>query len=121
MKKSEHDQTLGLLAYWNTVYEWSCIKILNACEELHENKTRVLWLQFLQNKIVLAMWFHAQSGIADRNKFTSAVVIHMHPWKNKFLPHVACIYDLALYSRHSFFLTTHYIITIFSKKENATL
>lgn len=56
-------------------------------------------------------------GIAYSNEFISTAVIQMPPWKSKFLPHVACIYDLALYSCHSCFLLYIKLLQSFQKQK----
>ena len=40
-------------------------------------------------------------GVADRSEFISAVVIHVSPWKNMFLPCVSGLCDCIVYSRDS--------------------
>lgn len=104
MKKLKHDQTLGLLVYWSTVYEWSCIKFWMFVKNCMKTRQECCDFSFFKTKLFLWCVFMLNPGIADSNEFISTVVIHMPSWKNKFLPHVAFIYDLALYSCHSCFL-----------------
>lgn len=73
----------------NTTQEWSLVRILSIGE-----KTRVLLPQFLQNKELFMKYaFMLLPGVVDRSEFTSAVVIHLPPWRNMFWPHVACPCD----------------------------
>lgn len=58
---------------WNMVQEWGdARRALSACENMPTNKTRVLWLQFLQNmELFLESVFILLPGVADKSEFIS--------------------------------------------------
>lgn len=54
-----------------------------AClRKLQVNKTRVLWIQFLQNTRLFLECIVLSPGVVDKSELTSAVVIHIPLWEN---------------------------------------